>query len=60
MSEFFQRLFSDGEFMPHGHCYFWKPGLLWLHIVSDALIAVAYYSIPLTLLFFIYRRRDMP
>ena len=60
MSEFFQRLFSDGEFMPHGHCYFWKPGLLWLHIVSDALIALAYYSIPLTLLFFIYRRRDMP
>ncbi len=60
MSEFFQRLFSDGEFMPHGHCYLWNPNLLWLHVTSDALIALAYYSIPLTLLFFIFRRRDMP
>ncbi|MEO6785328.1 MAG: PAS domain-containing protein [Chthoniobacteraceae bacterium] len=60
MSELFQRLFLDGEFMPHGHCYLWKPELLWLHVVSDALIALAYYSIPLTLLVFVRRRRDLP
>ena len=46
--------------MPHGHCYFWNPGVLWLHNVSDALIALAYYSIPFTLIYFIRKRRDLP
>jgi PAS domain S-box-containing protein len=47
-------------FIPHGHCYLWKPGLVGLHIVSDALIALAYYSIPLMLIYFVVRRRDIP
>jgi PAS domain S-box-containing protein len=46
--------------MPHGHCYLWKPGVLWLHISSDAFIALAYYSIPFTLVYFIHKRRDLP
>jgi len=46
--------------MPHGHCYFWNPGVLWLHILSDAFIALAYYSIPFTLVYFISKRRDLP
>ena len=41
-------------------CYLWTPGLVWLHALSDALIALAYYSIPLTLLLFVRRRRDLP
>jgi len=60
MSELLQRLFSGGGFMPHGHCYFWKPEIIWLHVVSDALIALAYYSIPLTLVYFTRKRRDLP
>ncbi len=60
MTEFFEQLFSGGGFMPHGHCYFWKPELIGLHVASDALIALAYYSIPLTLLYFIRKRRDVP
>ena len=60
MSEFLQRLFSGGGFMPHGHCYFWKPEIIWLHVLSDSLIALAYYSIPLTLVYFIRKRRDVP
>ncbi|HAA28977.1 MAG TPA: diguanylate cyclase [Cyanobacteria bacterium UBA8553] len=47
-------------FIPHGHCYLWKPGLVGLHLVSDALIALAYYSIPITLTYFITKRRDVP
>ncbi len=46
--------------MPHGMCYLWKPGLVWLHVVSDSLIALAYYSIPLTLLYFVRKRCDLP
>jgi len=47
-------------FIPHGHCYLWKPDLVGLHIVSDALTALAYYSIPLTLTYFVSKRRDVP
>src|SRR5579885_1897136 len=53
--EFFRRLFAS-DYMPHGHCYFWQPSLLWLHTVSDGLIVLAYYSIPLTLLYFMHNR----
>lgn len=49
-----------GSFIPHGHCYLWKPGLVGLHLVSDSIIALAYYSIPLTLLYFVRKRRDLP
>jgi signal transduction histidine kinase len=58
--EFFRNLFSSSGFMPHGYCYMWRPGLLWLHVVSDALIALAYFSIPFTLIYFIRKRRDVP
>ncbi|HBB34332.1 MAG TPA: hybrid sensor histidine kinase/response regulator [Cyanobacteria bacterium UBA8803] len=47
-------------FIPHGHCYLWKPELVGLHILSDALIALAYYSIPIMLLYFVQKRRDVP
>jgi hypothetical protein len=46
--------------MPHGHCYLWNPGLIWLHVVSDSLIALAYFSIPMALIYFIRRRRALP
>jgi len=51
--------FSTENFMPHGHCYLWEPALLWLHVLSDSLIALAYFSIPVTLLFFVRKRRDL-
>lgn len=60
MVEFLNGLFGTGSFIPHGHCYLWKPGLVWLNITSDALIAIAYYSIPITLFYFVKRRHDLP
>jgi PAS domain S-box-containing protein len=60
MSEFAARLFSTKGFMPHGHCFLWNPSLLWLHVVSDGLTALAYMTIPFTLVYFIRRRRDLP
>ena len=47
-------------FIPHGHCYLWKPELVSLHVISDAVTALAYYSIPLTLTYFVTKRRDVP
>ena len=52
--------FSSDEFMPHGHCFLWLPSILWVHVVSDFLVALAYYAIPLVLFFFIRHRRDLP
>src|SRR6266481_74331 len=59
MKEFLEKLFSS-SFMPHGHCYLWNPNLIWLHVVSDSLIALAYFFIPVALIYFIWRRRDLP
>jgi PAS domain S-box-containing protein len=53
-------LFSSNGFMPHGYCYLWNGRLVWLHIVSDALIFLSYLSISLTLLYFLRKRRDVP
>jgi PAS domain S-box-containing protein len=33
---------------------------VWLHLLSDSLIALAYYSIPLILLYFVQKRQDVP
>jgi PAS domain-containing protein len=56
---FFQQLFSP-DFMPHGYCYMWNPRILWLHVISDGLIAVAYYCIPIILIYFIRKNRSLP
>ncbi len=50
---------SDAGFMPHGMCFLWHPDVLTLHVISDALIATAYFSIPALLLWFIRHRRDL-
>lgn len=47
--EHLQVYFSEQDFMPHGHCYLWKPGLVSLHVISDILIGLAYISISITL-----------
>jgi len=54
-----EQLFSTDGFMPHGMCYEWQPGVIWLHVISDAVIALAYYSIPLTLIYFVRKRKDL-
>ena len=58
--DFLARLFGQNSFMPHGHCYLWDPGLMRLHLISDSLIAAAYFVIPIALLLFVRKRRDLP
>jgi hypothetical protein len=59
MTEFLIQLFNNEGFMPHGHSYLWTPLLLWAYVVSDSLIGVAYFSIPIALVYFIYKRSDL-
>jgi PAS domain S-box-containing protein len=57
---FFEKFFSPEGFMPHGHCYLWEIRVMWLHIISDALITLAYLTIPVTLIYIARRRKDLP
>ncbi|XGV95166.1 MAG: GAF domain-containing protein [Leptolyngbya sp. BL-A-14] len=60
MLELLQNLIAPERYMPHGQCYLWQTPLIGLHVVSDALIAIAYFSIPAMLIYFIRRRKDIP
>jgi len=60
MFELLRALFSTDEFMPHGHCYLWQPGVVWLHVVSDTTIGLSYLAISSTLAYLVHRIRDIP
>lgn len=55
-----QDSFSILSLMPHGACYLWKPGLVGLHSISNGLIALAYFSIPINLSYVLNKRSDTP
>jgi len=57
--ELFLNDFLRGDYMPHGHCYFWQPGILWVNVLSDLFIALAYFTIPVALIIFINKRKDV-
>ena len=44
--------------IPHGACLLWKPELIWLNAVSDALVAGALFTTAFVLAFFAWRRRS--
>lgn len=46
------------EYLPHGFCIAWNPQLLAMHVISDLLIAIAYFSIPIGILYVAKRRPD--
>ena len=53
------QFFSGQNYIPHGVCLLWQPALLWLDLISDTLIAAAYYTIPIALIYFVTRRHDL-
>ena len=58
MLEFLRRLFAS-DLMPHGPCWGWEPWAVWSNVVPDAIIALSYLAISLTLIYLIRRRREM-
>jgi signal transduction histidine kinase/CheY-like chemotaxis protein len=59
---FLQRLidlYKSDSLAPHGICLLWEPTLIWLHVVSDSLVAIAYFSIPIALAVFVSKRPDV-
>ena len=50
----------DPSYMPHGHCYFWQPELVWLQVVSNLVIGLSYVSISFTLVALTRRLTALP
>lgn len=44
--------------MPHGHCYFWKPEIYLTNAISDSIIAIAYFTIPFSIVYIVKVRKD--
>lgn len=55
---FWKNLFNT-DFVPRAQCVGDRPEVIWLHVASDAAIALSYYSIPLALAYFVFRRKDV-
>lgn len=47
-------------YLPHGYCISWSPALLTTYVLSDLLIFLSYFSMPVALGYFAHRRRDFP
>lgn len=59
MFESLIEMFGHGRFMPHGFCLKWDPALVMLMVGANIGIAVAYFAIPLALIIFVRKRRDL-
>ncbi|MFL5330740.1 MAG: ATP-binding protein [Gemmataceae bacterium] len=60
MLDFFRKLFDTSDFPPRWECGSWTDGHGWLHIYSDLGVWSAYVAIPCVLVYFAYRRKDVP
>jgi len=58
MPSYLSWLLSPQDYMPHGMCFLWQPELIALHVASDSATALAYYSIPIALGYFVWKRTD--
>ena len=52
----FDIIFSN-EFIPHGFCFMWRPELVWMHVLADLTIALAYFSIPVTIMILVAKKK---
>jgi signal transduction histidine kinase len=50
-------VFDTAGFLPHAFCLRLRPDLIWLHVVSDGIIALAYFLIPVTMVLFLRRMK---
>lgn len=54
------KLMAVNGYLPHGYCISWSPPLLWTFVISDILIFLSYFSMPVALVYFARRRPDFP
>ncbi|HEX8535506.1 MAG TPA: response regulator [Allosphingosinicella sp.] len=59
MLDYLNVFWNARDLAPHGFCLLWQPELVWTHVVADALIAAAYFSIPIAIIRFVTGRKDV-
>jgi hypothetical protein len=57
--EFFQNLLSTSDWPPRWLCGKWSEFHGWLYIFSDIIIWLAYFIIPVTIIWFIQKQRNL-
>ena len=60
IEDFLTHLLAVNGYLPHGYCLSWQPKLLFSFVVSDTLIALSYFSMPVALVYFARHRLDFP
>lgn len=60
LAGFFGHLFDTSSYPARWNCGTWTPIEGWLHITADIGIFLAYLAIPCALLYFAFRRKDVP
>lgn len=58
LKDFFSNIFNTEKWPPRWHCGEWTEFHGWLYIISDLLIWAAYFAIPLSLYYFMIKRKD--
>ena len=58
--KFLKSLFESSGFMPRWDCGKWTKSHGWVYILSDINIGISYLAIPLMIIFFIRKRKDLP
>lgn len=59
MLDYILELFGSAQFVPHAVCLLWRPDLLLMHGVSDFLISVSYFTIPIIIIKAVKIRPDL-
>ncbi len=60
LTDFFEHLFQTNGFMPRWNCGRWTNVHGWLYLLSDVIIGLCYFAIPIILLRFISKKKDVP
>ncbi|MEI7613878.1 MAG: PAS domain S-box protein [Betaproteobacteria bacterium] len=54
------RIFLDSGYLPHGYCISWSTPLVLTYVISDVVIFLSYFSMPLAIGYFARQRKDFP
>lgn len=57
--DFFKKLFDSSDWPPRWHCGKWTEFHGWLYIISDLLIWSAYFAIPIVIIRYISRKKNI-
>ncbi|POF28423.1 sensor histidine kinase [Roseibium marinum] len=58
-SDILSYLFGDPSLRSLDYYMRWREDLIWVHAISDALIALSYFAIPLAIFWFLQKRPDI-